>query len=359
MVNEMKKLLNAYMPKLLNLSEVLYSGNLSFGKYSQQFQSAVSNLLSLDNLLLVSDYTNAIHIGLKVLDMKPGDEILMSPLNCLANTVPYVQYGLKIRFVDVDPNSGNLCINKLKTRITPRSKLVVASNFAGNTANIYGIRGVCNEAGLKLIIDNLENFNPRSIANKLMNTDEIALYSFGPTKIPNGLGSASVAFYSKEQYSYSELLRDLGIDRNKFRLSNGEINPNLDIKEVGFSAMTNEISSYIAMEQLKDYNSLFTKAETNFSYLESNICEMVGTEVKVLKSKYGCNYWVFGFLCADREKVVKVLREKYSLSTSSIHYDLSKYSVFENNNEDDVFPNLNKFLSEYIAAPCGWWIDEY
>jgi dTDP-4-amino-4,6-dideoxygalactose transaminase len=359
MVNNLKKVLNAYMPKLPNINDVLYSGNLSFGKYSQLFQDGVSKLLGLDKLLLVSDYSNSIFIGLKVLGLKPGDEILMSPLNCLANSVPYLQYGLKIRFVDIDFNSGNLSIKALKKRITPSSKLIVASNFAGNTSDIDGIRQLCQQNHLKLIIDNFENFNPKSNANKLLSNDEVILYSFGPTKIPNALGSAAIAFYSKNQFETAKHLSDLGIDRTKFRLPNGEINPNLDIIQIGFSAMTNEVSSYIAFEQLKDYDSLISKAKTNFNFLEINLSKMVQSQVTVLKSDQGCNYWVFGFLCSRKEEISKLLKEKYNLSTSTIHYDLSRYSLFENKEPNDRFPNLDKFLDSYIAIPCGWWIDEY
>lgn len=107
-----------YMPEGIEkgLSEILYSGKLSYGKYGRMFEDKIKTYISNELFLSISTYNQALLVVLATLDLKPGDEVIASPVSCLASNQPFVSKGIKVVWADIDPFTGTLDIESVKEK---------------------------------------------------------------------------------------------------------------------------------------------------------------------------------------------------------------------------------------------------
>src|SRR5574344_274997 len=130
--------------ELPELRNILNSGSLSYGKWGKEFENRLAHFIGNSNILTTSSYTSAIYVALSALGIKPGDEVIASPMCCLASSQPLLTYGLKIIWADIDPRNGTLDPDSVRKKITCNTKLIVHNHFCGYTGYVDEI----NEIGL-------------------------------------------------------------------------------------------------------------------------------------------------------------------------------------------------------------------
>ena len=130
-----------YMPQGLTaeLESVLYSGNLAYGKIGKQFEQSITNYIGSKNVLTVSTYNQALLIILSTLGLKPGDEVIASPVSCLASNQPFAIKGLKVVWADVEPNTGAIDVEDVKSKISNKTKAIFHNHYCGFLGNINEI----------------------------------------------------------------------------------------------------------------------------------------------------------------------------------------------------------------------------
>ena len=109
-----------FMPENISdgINEILYSGQLAYGKYGREFENTLSEYVGNSNVLTTATYNQALLMVLSALDLKPGDEIIASPVSCLASNQPFAVKGLKIIWTDINPHSGMVDVESIKNQIT-------------------------------------------------------------------------------------------------------------------------------------------------------------------------------------------------------------------------------------------------
>ena len=345
-----------YMPAeiMSELESILFSGQLAYGKYGKLFESELAGFIGNPCILTVNSYNQAMLLALSVLALKAGDEIIASPVSCLASNQPFVVKGLKVVWADVDPNTGSLCIEDVKKKITSKTKAIFHNHFCGYLGDITAINQLAKENGIWVVDDCIEAFASEYQNHKAGNLGaDLTVFSFQTVRLPNTVDGAGISFQSKELYEKAILMRDYGIDRKEFRLANGEINPNCDIKLEVYGATLSEINSYIGFKQMQNLPSLIDKQRSNALDWDQKIQET--SSVQSLRAMSGTlpNYWVYGVLCNDKEKSLQDFRAQGFYATG-VHINNNIYSVF---NDFENLKGVNEFMSKFLALPCGWWVN--
>ena len=141
------------------ISSDRYTMGLEVKSFEEEFASyfgskycVMSNSGSSANLLAVSSLIHS-----KRHSLKPGDEVIVPAVSWSTTYYPLHQNGLKMKFVDINPETLNLDINQLETAITDRTKMVFAVNLLGNSLDYERLSKLCNENSLILIEDNCES----------------------------------------------------------------------------------------------------------------------------------------------------------------------------------------------------------
>ena len=240
-----------HMPELPELDDILHSGQLAYGIYAKQFEKALSDFIGIDSIWTTNSFNMSIEVAISLLDICPNDEIIASPMACLASTQPYAVHGITVNWADIDPLTGTLDPDSVRNNISKKTKAIVHNHFCGYLGYVDEINAIGKEYGIPIIDDGIEAFGSEYKGNKLGNCGtDLTIFSFGAVRLPNTIDGGAIVVRDKNLYKKVELIRDCGIDRKKFRDNLGEINPDCDITLKGHSATMSNVNAYIGIRQM-------------------------------------------------------------------------------------------------------------
>jgi len=353
---EMIPLFKPFMPaELPELDAILHSGALAYGKWGRLFEQKLSEYIGEPNITTVNSYNSAILVALAVIGVKPGDEIIASPMSCLASNQPFATQNLKVVWADIDPKTGTLSPESVKLKITSKTKAIFHNHFCGYLGYIDEINRIGKDNGIVVVDDAIEAFGSEYKGKRIGNTGtDITIFSFQTVRLPNTIEGGAIAFNNDDHYKKSIFIRDYGIDRIRFRDEMGEISSKCDINLPGYGATLSDVNSYIGVLQMQKIEELIqiqrNRAECWEHIIQSRISNY---EFVNANSDQTPNYWVFGILSTDKIELIKQFREE-GYYASGVHLPNTYYSVFGNN---ESLPGVNEFYSKFIAIPCGWWVE--
>ena len=345
-----------YMPENLTseIQGTLYSGKLSFGEKGKEFEEKLTSYIGNDKVLIISSYNQALLIVLSTLGLKPGDEIIASPVSCLASNQPFVVKGLKVIWADINPLSGTLSVDDVRSKITSNTKAIFHNHYCGYLGDIEAINALGKEFAIPVVDDCVEAFGSELNGNKTGNLGtDITVFSFQTVRLPNTIEGGALVFSNKRMFEKAKKIRDYGIDRDNFRDKLNEINPNCDIKLEGYGALMGEINSVIGLKQLRDLDSLIKKQRANAIIWEEKINNEKNIKSLILLENTLPNRWVYGILAKNKTETIKNFREKGFYATS-VHINNNIYSIFDNKTN---LRGVNEFINHFVALPCGWWFN--
>lgn len=145
------------------ISRVLAEGRFTMGERVRAFERAFATHFGARHAVMVNSGSSANLVAVAALSFKKerplqrGDEAIVPAISWATTFHPLQQYGLKLRFVDVDLATLNMDVSQLEAALTPRTRLVVAVSILGNPAALDVIRAFCDRHGLYLLEDNCES----------------------------------------------------------------------------------------------------------------------------------------------------------------------------------------------------------
>jgi perosamine synthetase len=351
----MTPLYKVYMPDELTggIEKILYSGNLSFGQCAKEFEEKLRTYIGNNLLFTTSSNNYALLIAFNVIGLKNGDEVIASPMSCLASNQPVASLGGKIVWADIDPSICAIDPNDVKRKITSRTKAILLYHWCGYPGYIDEINEIGREFGIPVIEDAIESFGSEYKEKKIGNTgSDITCFSFQPVRLPTSLDGGALSFRNKELFDKAILMRDYGINRTKFRDEMGEISTAGDIHQTGYNAMMNEVSAYIGFKQMASVEELLLIQKKNgFAYNQQ--CEE--KEIKYLKTIASSkpNYWVYTLFDNNPSERIKAYREN-GIYASKVHLSNDYYSVFSK--MDPKLVGVREFEKHAFSIPSGWWV---
>ena len=345
-----------YMPSNLGegIEDIIYSGKLSYGEKGKEFEEKLASYIGNDKVLTISSYNQALLIVLSTLGLKPGDEIIASPVSCLASNQPFVVKGLKVVWADINPLSGTLSVDDVRSRITSKTKAIFHNHYCGYLGEIDAMNALGKEFEIPVIDDCIEAFGSELNGKKTGNLGtDITVFSFQTVRLPNTIEGGALVFNNLEMFEKAKKIRDYGIERANFRDNLNEINPDCDIKLEGYGALMGELNSYIGIKQLENLDSLLKKQRANAIIWNQKINKETNLKSLSFLENSSPNRWVYGVLTKKKLDTIKEYREKGYYATS-IHINNNIYSIFDNKTE---LKGVNEFVNSYVALPCGWWFN--
>lgn len=347
-----------YMPNNLEpeLSEILYSGNLSFGKYGRLFEEELKTFISNQYILTTSSYNIAMLIVLSTLGLKEGDEVLASPVSCLASNQSFAVKNIKVIWCDVDPSTGMLDIEDVESKISKRTKAIFHNHFCGYVGDTDAINAIGNKYGIPIVDDAIEAFGSKVGEKYIGNIGtDISVFSFQTVRLPNTIDGGAISFKNKELFERAKFIRDYGIDRSKFRDNLNEISTACDITLEGYAGLMSEINSYIGFRQMSEISSLLAQQQINAHKWDEIIFEKFGAQSLKYIDNTTPNYWIYGTMQnkLSKEAQINKFRSKGYYATG-VHINNNVYSVFGTPSVE--LKGVNEFMRSFVAIPSGWWI---
>lgn len=172
--------------------EVLESGLLDLGPRVEEFERRGAALLAKKHGTMVNSGTSALWLAVDLLDCKPGDEVITSPLTFSSDVAPLVRSQIVPAFVDVEADTYQIDANQIEEMIGPRTKAILAPNLCGNCPDWDRIRDIANRHSLLVVEDSCDVLNSYQNGTRTGLRADIAVTSFARSHSMTAAGNGGL-----------------------------------------------------------------------------------------------------------------------------------------------------------------------
>ena len=238
----------------------LTSDFLTQGPVVPRFEQAVSEYCGVVHALAVNSATSALHIACLALDLGPGDWLWTSPITFVASANCALYCGAQVDFVDIDPQTYNLCPVALERKLIDAQqtgklpKVVVAVHLCGQPCDMAAIGALANRFGFKIVEDASHAIGGRYKDEPIGNCrySDITVFSFHPVKIittaEGGMALTKDAALAKRM----ALLRSHGITRDAAQMTHEPDGPwYYQQIDLGFNYRMTDLQAALGVSQME------------------------------------------------------------------------------------------------------------
>lgn len=231
------------------LTEALLSGSLAGdGPFTQRCQLWLKQQTNCDQALLTHSCTSALEMAALLLNIQPGDEIIMPSYTFVSTANAFALRGGVPVFVDIRDNTLNLDENLIEAAITSRTRAITVVHYAGVACEMRAILAIAKRYGLAVVEDAAHGMMARYHGQLLGSLGDLGAYSFHDTKnIISGEGGSLVINDSSFVLS-AETIRQKGTNRSRFL--RGEVDK-YTWETLGSSFLPSELNAAFLWAQLE------------------------------------------------------------------------------------------------------------
>lgn len=360
-------------------NKVMRSGFIGQGPIVEEFEKALQEELELDKPpITVNSGTSALHLALHILkeprydavwdgyalqeDNWPGydseDEVLTSALTCTATNWPILANGLKIKWVDVDPETCNMSLTDLESKITEKTKIIMLIHWGGYPIDLDEVKNIVQRSKQKYgftiqVIEDCAHAYLSKYKDKFIGSHgNICCFSFQAIKHLTTVDGGMLIVPNSYLHSKAKLLRWFGIDRDSPRTMERCED---DIKQWGWKFHANDCDAAVGLGNM----DLARKNVTKSNYI-AGIYDAVlkgKGEVEILKRNDDCysSFWIYTLKVKDLPHFKKHM-DQAGIMVSQVHKRNDVHSTVKEFKAP--LPNLDQLEQEMISIPCGWWMTD-
>ena len=218
------------------------------GWFTKQCHQWLESNIESKRALLTHSCTAALEMAALLVDIQPGDEVIMPSYTFVSTANAFVLRGGVPVFVDIRPDTMNIDEKNIEPAITNRTRAIVPVHYAGVACEMDTIMAIARQRSLKVIEDAAQGMMARYKGRPLGGIGDLGAFSFHETKnIISGEGGALLA--NREEYAVeAEIIRDKGTDRSRF--FRGEVDK-YTWQSVGSSYLPGELIAAFLWAQLE------------------------------------------------------------------------------------------------------------
>ena len=285
------------------------SGN---GPFTKKCERYLEEALGVPKVLLTTSCTHALEIAALLLDIQPGDEIIVPSFTFVSTVNAFVLRGARPVFVDVRPDTLNLDERLLADKITSKTRAVVPVHYAGVACEMGEILEICQARGVGVVEDNAHGLFGRYRDRNLGTMGAFSALSFHETKnFTCGEGGA-IVINDARHLGRAEILREKGTDRSRF--FRGEVDKYTWV-DVGSSYVPSDILAAFLAAQLEARDAIQAKRQQLWEFYRQELAEWAAAhDVRLpvvpghCRQSYHMFYLLFPSLAA-RDRTIARLRD--------------------------------------------------
>ncbi len=187
------------------------------GQFSKRCQAWFEEHLGCKKALLTPSCTHALEMAALLIDIQPGDEIIMPSYTFVSTANAFVLRGATIVFVDIRPDTMNIDENLIEAAITPKTKAIVPVHYAGVACEMDKIMGIAENHNLFVIEDAAQGMMSTYKGRPLGSIGHMGAYSFHETKNYTSGGEGGLLIINDQLFiERAEIIREKGTNRSQF-----------------------------------------------------------------------------------------------------------------------------------------------
>lgn len=266
------------------------------GPFTLRCQELLERELGCQKVLLTTSCTHALEMSALLLDLQPGDEVIVPSFTFVSTANAFVLHGARPVFADVRPDTLNLDETKLESLITPRTRAILLVHYAGVGCDMDTILEIAARHDLLVIEDNAHGLFARYKGRRLGTFGTFATQSFHETKnFTCGEGGALI-INDPRFVGRAEILREKGTDRSRF--FRGQVDK-YTWRDVGSSYLPSDLLAAFLLAQLEERERI--------QAVRRRLWERYDKRLRELAEKYGMGLPVVPDACEQSYHMYYVL----------------------------------------------------
>ena len=222
------------------------SGN---GPYTKKCEEWFENRLKCKRALLTPSCTHALEMAAILIDIKPGDEVIMPSYTFVSTANAFVLRGAKVVFVDIRPDTMNIDENLIENAITERTKAICVVHYAGVGCEMDKIMEIADKYNLYVIEDAAQGMMAEYKGKPLGTIGHLGAFSFHETKNYTSAGEGGLLIVNDDKFiERAEIIREKGTNRSQF--FRGMVDKYTWV-DIGSSYLMNDVSAAYLWGQLE------------------------------------------------------------------------------------------------------------
>jgi dTDP-4-amino-4,6-dideoxygalactose transaminase len=304
------------------IEEAVRSGKLSGdGIFTRRCEEWLAQLLGVPRVLLTTSGTDALELAALLLDLQPGDEVLLPSFTFSSTATAFVLRGAKLIFVDSSADSPAMDTTQLEALVTPRTRAIVPVHYAGVACDMEAVRAVAERHTLAVVEDAAQALDGSFRGQPLGALGTLGAFSFHETKnVTAGGEGGMLAIADPQLVARAEILREKGTNRAAF--FRGEV-AKYSWVDVGSSFLPAEINAAFLWAQLEELASIQQRRRAIWAryYTELQPLAQLGVRLPFVPEYTVQNGHLFYLVCrslAERTALIAALKQQGI--TAIFHY---------------------------------------
>ena len=225
------------------VSEVLRSGWVTSGPKLAEFESTLSKYFGDRPVRCFANGTATMKIALQVAGIGPGDEVITTPISWVATSNVILSVGAKLVFVDVDPITRNIDLNKVAAAITQKTRAIMPVYLAGLPVDMDQLYSLAKQHKLRVIEDAAQAFGSQWKGQKIGSFGDLVSFSFQANKNLTTIEGGCLVLNNLDEAKLAEKFRLQGLTRQGM--------DGMDVDVLGGKDNLTDVNAVIGLEQLK------------------------------------------------------------------------------------------------------------
>jgi perosamine synthetase len=339
---------------IANATEALRTTFVSEGKLVKQFEGRLAEKLGLVRPVALNSGTTALHLGLIVAGVGPGDKVVLPAQTFIATGMVILAQGATPVFCDIDPDTGNMCPQALMGRLTEKTRAVMPVHWGGYPCDLDEINSACSARGIAVIEDAAHALGATYKGRPIGAISRFTAFSFQAIKhITTGDGGALCCRAEADE-------KDARI-RRWFAIDRANAQPSIlgeriyDADRAGYKYHLNDLGAAIGLGNLEDFGAMRARLREIASKYREELKSVDGLRLLRKEADRESGHWLFTMRVDRREDFIRALAER-GVPASVVHLRIDRNSVFGGQRDD--LPGQDLFDREQVSLPIHFGLSD-
>ena len=324
----------------------------SAGKYVELFENNFAEFCGVKHAIACCNGTVALHLALVALGVQAGDEVIVPTLTFVATPNAVAYCGARPVFVDSEPNTWNIDSEQVESRITPRTKGIIAVHLYGHPADMSRLREIANRHNLFLLEDAAEAHGAMCDGKIIGSIGDAAAFSFYANKIITTGEGGMVLTNDDALAKKMRLLRGQGMDPERRYWH----------PVIGYNYRMMNLPAAIGLAQLEKINTQLEARKRIAKLYRDRLRTISGVTLQTEQIWAQHVFWMFSIILdpiiwLDRDSIIEILSNQ-DIETRPLFYPAHTFPPYRNFNGCEKFPVAESLSANGISLPTWAGLSE-
>ncbi len=321
------------------MREAMETAAFILGPNVQAFEKEAADYLGVKHAIGVGSGTDALHLALLSLGIKPGDEVITTPFTFIATAEAIKYVGATPVFVDINPATFNIDLAEVEKAITDKTRAVIPVHLFGQPVDMPALKSLCDTHKLHIVEDCAQSFGAHINGRQTGSFGDLGAFSFFPSKNLGCYGDGGLVSTNSDE---------LAALVKQYRNHGSKVQYHHSL--VGYTSRLDELQAVVLRAKLP----LIDEFNDNRRRVDSLYRKyLAGTNVQT-PAQDGTGKHVFHQYCClhpERDKILKALRAKDIACAIYYPVPLHKQEVFADDCKNVSLPVTESVMQHCFALP--------